>query len=78
MVKKLPKTSAVECEFPNRTLDTEVMRVERSCPECSEKRTMGSLLGKDKPKQTALRLEGYTASLARLNLHMRVWMGYND
>ena len=33
---------------------------------------MGSLLGKDKPKQAALRLEGYTASSARLHLHMNL------
>ena len=38
-------------------------------PECPEKRTTASLLGTDKPEQAALRLEGYTASSARLNVH---------
>ena len=35
-------------------------------PECPEKRTTASMLETDKPKQAALKLEGYTASSARL------------
>ena len=38
-------------------------------PECPQKRTTASLLGTDKPKQAALKREGYTASSAQLNLH---------